>query len=173
MANVHSPTWTGTSLPPGVCLGQVRAFPAQGTDKTSTTNLPPDISEPGLMAMMCLNDSGSTIGANKVVSRKAATKTARIRITPSGSHGSLVMGVTLASVVNNSYCWVAVAGQVGIEAGAAGITADTRIKVGAADGVAVDSASTDDFAFSHETKTSGNIAACSLICRQIGGIVAA
>ena len=173
MANVHSPTWTGTALPPGVVLGQVRAFPAQGTDKTSTTNLPPDVGEPGLLAMMCLNDSGSTIGASKVVCRKAATVTARIRIAPSGSHGSLVMGVTLASVANNSYCWVAVAGQVGIEAGAAGITADTRIKVGVADGVAVDSASTDDFAFAHEAKTSGNVAKCSLYARQIGGVVAA
>ena len=80
MSNVHSPTWTGTSLPPGVVLGQVRAFPAQGTDKTSTTNLPPDVGEPGLLAMMCLNDSGSTIGASKVVCRKAATVTARITL---------------------------------------------------------------------------------------------
>lgn len=151
-------------------LGLQVPFYPTGTDKSDTTVLPPDVEEPGCVAMFVYNDSGSDIGANKVVARKAATTGARIRICPSGSDPSLVMGVTLAAIANGYCGFIAVAGQVGIEAGAAGITADTRIKVGAANGVAVDTASTDDFAFAHETKASGAIAKCSLRGVPVGPI---
>jgi len=164
VANNRKPTDTFllARLPPELPIGTIVAFYPTATDKTDTSVLPPDVGEPGVLAMMVYNDSGADIAKNLVVARKAATPTARIRVCPSGSDPSLVMGVTLAAIPNGYCGFIAIAGQVGITAGAAGITADTRIKVGAADGVAVDSASTDDFAFAHETKASGAVARCSL-----------
>jgi hypothetical protein len=154
-------TWTYATRPFGI--GKCVPFYTTEIDKSSVAALPPDQDEPGCVAMLVYNDSGSTIAKNLVVARKAATPTARIRVCPSGSDPSLVMGVTLAAIANGSVGFIAVSGQVGITAGAAGITADTRIKVGVADGVAVDSASTDDFAFAHETKTTGLVSKCTLL----------
>lgn len=162
----YLPTQVFSTVPNGMVLGQLVCFKPTSVDKSDATVLPPDIGEPGVWAVLGYNDSGSTIAKNKVVCRKAATVTARFRIAPSGSHGSLVAGVALGTTTTtNPYGFFAVAGQVGIEAGAAGITADTRVKIGVADGVAVDSASTDDFAFAHETAASGAISKCTLYAR--------
>ena len=162
MATGYKPTDTVIYARRQLAVGTIINFFPTETDKSDTSVQPPDIQEPGCKAMFVYNDSGSTIGANLVVARKAASPKAYIRICPSGSDPSLVMGVTLASIPTGYCGFIAIAGQVGITAGAAGITADTRLKVGAADGVAVDTASTDDFAFAHETKASGAVAKCSL-----------
>lgn len=166
----YKPTDTFLLARKPMALGTIVPFYPTETDKSDTSVLPPDQREPGCLAMFVYNDSGSTIAKNKVVARKAATVTAAVRICPSGSDPSLVMGVSLGSIATGYCGFIAIAGQVGIEAGAAGITADTRIKVGAADGVAVDTASTDDFAFAHETKASGAIAKCSLRGVPVGPI---
>lgn len=164
-----APTWVGSSVPEGMTLGQLVYFPAQGVDKSSATNLPPDIGEPGCWAMLGYNDSGSTIAKGKLIARKAATAKFHVKICPSGSDPSVVAGVALGTTTStNTYGFFAVPGagsQCYIEAGAAGITADTRVKVGAADGVAVDSASTDACAFAHETAASGAFARCTLLLK--------
>jgi hypothetical protein len=165
----YPPTDVFASVPPGMCLGQLVYFPAQGVDKTSAVPLPPDIGEPGVYAILGYNDSGATIAQGKLIARKAATVRFHVKICPSGSDPSLVAGVALGATTDTlRYGFFAVPGlgsQCKIEAGAAGITADTRVKVGVADGVAVDSASTDACAFAHETAASGAFARCTLLLK--------
>lgn len=162
----YKPTDIFATVPPGMVLGQLVYFKETSVDKSDTTVLPPDIGEPGCWARLGYNDSGSTVAAGKVIARKAATVKFHVKICPSGSDPSLVAGVALGTTTTAyPYGFFAVAGQAKVEAGAAGITADTRVKVGVADGVAVDSASTDAFAFAHETATSGNFSKVTLFAR--------
>jgi len=167
--STYKPTDVFASLPPGMALGDLVHFKPTSVDKTDTTVLPPDIGEPGCWAVLGYNDSGSTIAVGKAIARKAATVKYHVKICPSGSDSSLVAGVALgATTTTNPYGFFAVAGlgsQCKIEAGAAGITADTRVKIGVADGVAVDSASTDAFAFAHEAAASGAFARCTLLLK--------
>ena len=62
--------------------------------------------------MYCYNDSGSEIGANLAVIRKAATVQGHIAIAATGAQVETVLGITQTAIANGSYGFVARKGIV-------------------------------------------------------------
>lgn len=151
---------------PGMVLGQEVFFPAQGVDKTSTTNLPPDLGEPGVWARLVLNDSGSNIARGAVLSRKDSEVKCHVKAAPTSTDGTSVCGVALGAITSTYYGFMCISGQCGVLAGAAGFSANVAvIQSTVAAGCAVNSAATppaDAFGRSHEAATSGNLGKCTI-----------
>ena len=78
--------------------------------------------------MYCYNDSGSDIGANLAVIRKAATVQSHIAIAATGAQVETVLGITQTAIPSTHYGWVARKGIV-TATGDAAVTATRSLIV--------------------------------------------
>lgn len=154
---MHRDDYTASSTTAKYGLGEIRQLPSPARTNADDTTV---AAGPRLVRYV-QNTGATTLAAGNICSW-VASKFNEVVIAPVDSPLSKVAGVALYSIAQNAYGWVQIAGAGEILAGAAGITANTEIKVsGAAAGVGVDSADVDlTIALSIEAGTSGQLTSC-------------